>query len=105
MNKEIEIKDYCGTITWLCMDDEIEFEAQVYFHFEEEEFDDDVICKIEHIYLTQRFNGVTKQIFPDRELSKELAEIVIVIVEESPNEYGYQEQLLSEKEFYYENNK
>ena len=37
MNKEIEIKDYCGTITWLCMDDEIEFEAQVYFHFEEEE--------------------------------------------------------------------
>ena len=37
MNKEIEIKDYCGTITWLCMDDEIEFEAQVYFHFEEED--------------------------------------------------------------------
>ncbi len=54
MNKEIEIEDYCGTITWLCMDDEIEFKAQVYFHFNEDD-DDQVICEIEHIYLTQKF--------------------------------------------------
>ena len=103
MNKEIEIEDYCGTITWLCMDDEIEFKAQVYFHFNEDD-DDQVICEIEHIYLTQRFNGIERQIFPDRELSKELAEMVIERVENLPNEYGYEQQLLMEKEFYYENN-
>ena len=103
MNKEIEIEDYCGTITWLCMDDEIEFKAQVYFHFNEDD-DDDVICEIEHIYLTQKFKGIEKQIFPDRELSKELAEMVIERVENLPNEYGYEQQLLMEKEFYYENN-
>ena len=103
MNKEIEIEDYCGTITWLCMDDEIEFTAQVYFHFNEDD-DDDVICEIEHIYLTQKFKGIERQIFPDRELSKELAEMVIERVENLPNEYGYEQQLLMEKEFYYENN-
>ena len=103
MNKEIEIEDYCGTITWLCMDDEIEFKAQVYFHFNEDD-DDQVICEIEHIYLTQKFKGIEKQIFPDRELSKELAEMVIERVENLPNEYGYEQQLLMEKEFYYENN-
>ena len=103
MNKEIEIEDYCGTITWLCMDDEIEFKAQVYFHFNEDD-DDQVICEIEHIYLTQKFKGVERQIFPDRELSKELAEMVIERVENLPNEYGYEQQLLMEKEFYYENN-
>lgn len=103
MNKEIEIEDYCGTITWLCMDDEIEFKAQVYFHFNEDD-DDQVICEIEHIYLTQRFKGIERQIFPDRELSKELAEMVIERVENLPNEYGYEQQLLMEKEFYYENN-
>ena len=103
MNKEIEIEDYCGTITWLCMDDEIEFTAQVYFHFNEDD-DDQVICEIEHIYLTQKFKGIERQIFPDRELSKELAEMVIERVENWPNEYGYQQQLLMEKEFYYENN-
>jgi hypothetical protein len=103
MNKEIEIEDYCGTITWLCMDDEIEFTAQVYFHFNEDD-DDQVICEIEHIYLTQKFKGIERQIFPDRELSKELAEMVIERVENLPNEYGYEQQLLMEKEFYYENN-
>ena len=103
MNKEIEIEDYCGTITWLCMDDEIEFKAQVYFHFNEDD-DDQVICEIEHIYLTQKFKGIERQIFPDRELSKELAEMVIERVENLPNEYGYEQQLLMEKEFYYENN-
>ena len=91
MNKEIEIEDYCGTITWLCMDDEIEFKAQVYFHFNEDD-DDQVICEIEHIYLTQKFKGIEKQIFPDRELSKELAEMVIERVENLPNEYGYEQQ-------------
>ena len=103
MNKEIEIEDYCGTITWLCMDDEIEFTAQVYFHFNEDD-DNQVICEIEHIYLTQKFKGIERQIFPDRELSKELAEMVIERVENLPNEYGYEQQLLIEKEFYYENN-
>ena len=103
MNKEIEIEDYCGTMTWLCMDDEIEFKAQVYFHFNEDD-DDQVICEIEHIYLTQKFKGIEKQIFPDRELSKELAELVIERVENWPNEYGYEQQLLMEKEFYHENN-
>jgi hypothetical protein len=100
MNKEIEIEDYCGTITWLCMDDEIEFEAKVYYHFEED--DDVVTCEIEHIYLTQKFKGITKQVFPDRELSKELADMVIELVEESPNDYGYQQQLLSQYHYYYE---
>ena len=51
---------------------EIEFEAKVYYHFEED--DDVVTCEIEHIYLTQKFKGITKQLFPDRELSKELAD-------------------------------